>query len=295
MKLGRLFWGYCKGMLLLPYYVKRTYHITQSLAPSGSDQNTQMRDQHIAIYKELEAYNVAFSGELLVIDGVRLVVDPPRVIETINEVILGRGYDFLEDASSYVMIDIGMNVGIASLLKANDPKFKRIYSFEPVKQTYEIALRNIDLNPDLKQKIEPFNFGLSDTTEQMSVKFSPDEIMSVSSEATFDSCFTKNVTRHVIQLRKATEVLEPILKKHRNEKIFVKIDCEGAEFKIMRDLENGGLLSNIDILIAEWHGQKPDPLLEILARTGFFYFLQTIKVKWNVGIIRAVKLRPSCT
>jgi tRNA1(Val) A37 N6-methylase TrmN6 len=82
---------------------------------------------------------------MLTIDGIKLVMYPNRSIETVNEVILKQYYDFSEVAGSHIMIDIGMNVGITTLLKANNPSFHHIYSFEPLKPTYEIARSNMSL------------------------------------------------------------------------------------------------------------------------------------------------------
>ena len=55
--------------------------------------------------------------------------------------------------------------------------------------------------------------------------------MSVSSEGTFDACFTENASEEVIKVKSASEVLSPIFKKHETNRIFLKLDCEGAEFK----------------------------------------------------------------
>jgi hypothetical protein len=114
--------------------------------------------------------------------------------------------------------------------------------------------------------------------------------MSVSSEATFGSCFNANATDEVIQVKSGSEALRPIIEKHKAQKIFVKMDREGAKFKIMSDLQASGLLEYIHVMIIEWHNRPPDELLKTLKDNGFFYFLERINVEWNVGMIKAVRV-----
>lgn len=249
-------------------------------------------DKHKEVYRDVEALEAVVSDRKIVIKGITLNIDPPRVIETVHEVLVRDDYSFGAESARYVMVDIGMNVGIASLSKAADSRFARIYAYEPVAPTYALALRNIELNPALRPKILPFNFGLSDHDEELAIRFTPDHIMSVSSEGTFDTCFSTNVTIERIQLKKASTVLEPIIVEHRRrnkERIFLKLDCEGAEFKILEDLDQSGLLGDIDVTVIEWHGKEPDPILRLLTKNGLLWFKSCINVRWNVGIIKAVR------
>src|SRR5690606_13837023 len=70
-------------------------------------------------------------------------------------------YD-IEIPESSIVIDVGFNVGFASLFFAAKKNVSKIYSFEPVRPTFEQGLNNLCLNTRLSTKIEPFNFGLSD-------------------------------------------------------------------------------------------------------------------------------------
>jgi FkbM family methyltransferase len=60
-----------------------------------------------------------------------------------------------------VFIDIGANIGIASLLLAK-LRGCRVFAFEPVRDTYIDLCANLALNPDLP--ITALNLGLSDTS-----------------------------------------------------------------------------------------------------------------------------------
>jgi len=281
--------SYLKGVALLPFYVKRTYDLARF---SRQNPKAEMEARHAAIYEGVARREGIRQSDRLTIDGITVRIHPPRVIETVNEVILRDDYGFRDDEGPFVMIDVGMNVAITAISKARNPKFTRVYGFEPLRPTYDIAVSNIGLNPAIKDKITTYNFGLSDRDQELRVNYTLDEIMSISSEGTFDSCFAGRGSEEAIRVRRAADVLGPIIESHPKEKIFLKVDCEGAEFKIIPDLDRAGLLRRVTALIIEWHNREPQDLLEILARNGFFYFTERINVEWNVGIIRAVATGP---
>ena len=76
-----------------------------------------------------------------------------------KEVFIERDYDFEVD-EDFVMIDIGFNIGITSLWMAKRPNIKKIYGYEPFKQTYLQGVNNLKNNSKLASKITLFNFGL---------------------------------------------------------------------------------------------------------------------------------------
>jgi FkbM family methyltransferase len=60
-----------------------------------------------------------------------------------------------------VVLDIGANVGNHSVYWGRVLKVKRIYSFEPIKTTFKILAKNIEIN-NLSDKVKIYNVGLSD-------------------------------------------------------------------------------------------------------------------------------------
>lgn len=67
-------------------------------------------------------------------------------------------YNFKNTFDS-IIIDIGSNVGDTALDLTS--KGLTVYGFEPVKELHEISLKNTELNPHLKEKINLFNYGVS--------------------------------------------------------------------------------------------------------------------------------------
>lgn len=74
---------------------------------------------------------------------------------------------YLKDEA--VILDIGANIGNHTIYWGVERHAKKIYSFEPLKGSYGILLKNIELN-DLQNKVVPYNFGLSDEETSASVK-----------------------------------------------------------------------------------------------------------------------------
>jgi FkbM family methyltransferase len=276
---------YIRGAALLPYYVRRIYENT---LPNATEHH-KMTSKHAEILSDLAYLGGQVRPDKISLDGLSIHRTPPRAVETMHEVLVRGDYDFSDSKRRWIMIDIGMNVGITTIKFAANKCFEHVYSFEPLRPTFKLALDNISLNPEVIDKITPFNVGLSDCQCTMDVQFALNDIMSVSSEAVFDECFSGHRTTETIQLQSASTAIGAILERHPELSVFLKIDCEGAEFKIIEDLDKHLGLSRFRVIIIEWHNKDPQPILEALERNRFFYFLTTINVKWNVGLIKAVR------
>jgi hypothetical protein len=113
--------------------------------------------------------------------------------------------------------------------------------------------------------------------------------MSVSSKNTFDECFVPESIEK-IQIEIADIILAPLLKEHEQGRVFLKIDCEGAEYEILPNLVQAGLLKTVDVVIVEWHSGDFQPLVSLLEQEGFFCFIEWHqRDRWKIGIIKAVK------
>ncbi len=184
----------------------------------------------------------------------------------------------------YVMFDIGFNLGFTSLHKAQDKNCVKIYAFEPFVPTYKLAMRNMELNKDLSKKITAFNYGLGDKEETIDVNYNHDRPGAMSS---VKNVFSECDDIEQIQIKNTSEVLEPLFAKHK-EKIFLKIDCEGAEKQILPDLEKSGLIKKVDVIVMEWHFEEPTMLVDLLLRNNFIVF-RLNSMPHELGMIRAYR------
>ena len=220
-------------------------------------------------------------GYLSTIGGITVRERYLTDFDIVNEVLINHSYGFEISGEDCVVIDIGMNVAIASLYFAKMDNVKKVYGFEAFPDTYEQAAANIALNrPEIQNKIVAENFALSDENGKKTVAVSAEE----TGWRNFFSNYQK--TRQVeITCRDAGEVVRDIIDRH-TEKIILKIDTEGAEFPIFEALDRAGCFEKIDIIMMEYHGDS-GRLISILKKYGYKIFMQGKKTV--CGLIHAVK------
>ncbi len=167
-----------------------------------------------------------------------------------------------------ILIDIGMNRAAASLLFATKDNIKRIYAYEPFKPTFETAKNNLKLNPKLSEKIIPLNYGLGKTEAILELPYAADAAVGMST--TYEVCKgRKNIQKEKVIIKDAAKEFIAILEDNNNKHIIVKCDCEGAEFEIFERLDEENILNKIDVVMMEYHFEKPDKLINILTKNNF--------------------------
>lgn len=188
--------------------------------------------------------------------------------------------DILE--KNTVVIDIGMNIGAATLFFAANPNVERVYGFEPFPDTYESALQNIALNDEvIRNKITTFNCALAD--------FDGERDIAVVSETSGWRTTEINVVEKASDKRRikikycdAEKVLKGIMAENSQKHIVIKIDTEGSEFPIFRSFKN--LLRRFDAIVMEYH-RDPKELLSMLRENGYRCITAGVKA---IGMIYAV-------
>lgn len=180
-------------------------------------------------------------------------------------------YDFskihLEEGD--IVIDIGANIGMVSILLAlNNPGIK-VLSFEPIPRLFEYLLKNIKLY-SLENSILPFNFAVSGktSTTRMKASFVDPGGSTMFSEKEMGTSRIDAIYNNI-----KTISLDDIFSAHEINKCkLLKIDCEGAEYDILYETKN---LTNIEYVIGEFHTfnievkgdkYKPENLLSYLKR-----------------------------
>jgi FkbM family methyltransferase len=218
-------------------------------------------------------------GEVIVeIRGVSIRARSIDDIWFVDEVFFKRAYNVIAGKPCCV-IDVGMNIGLATLFLASKASVKEVHSFEPFAATYKRALSNIALNPHLAAKIHPHNFGLADRDEIRTVQIADERF-----RGAFSMWGSARGTPHEIAIRDAAPILKPILSNAAANglKVVGKIDCEGAEFSVFDSLRRDGLLEYFDALMVEWHRSIPSKdqidLLKPLLERNFIAFDTSGKV-----------------
>lgn len=162
-------------------------------------------------------------------------------------------YDFnIDFKEGDIVIDIGANVGMVSILLAKKFPFLKIYSFEPLKENYDNFIKNIELNNIPKEVITAENKAVTKDGRLIT--------MSINSANKGGSSTTDVISINSIMTKENSQVesitLEEIFNKYNINKLkLLKIDCEGSEYEILYNTDTN-LLKNIENLRGEFHENK---------------------------------------
>ena len=255
----------------LPEFVRRNYSAIRRLADLGVD------------------FDV---GETITatVQAITCRVHSEEELQLFTELFFINEYTFISPVDC-VAIDIGMNVGLTSLLLANNPKVTAVHAFEPFATPYARAAANIAMNPRLEPKITAYPFGLADRKEALEVKVQDTNTVGVSIAGTSVGA------EETIHIASAAETLRPIIDsaKAAGQRVVMKVDCEGSEFAIFEDLERAGLFQSIDVMMIEWHKwwdptKTQTDLIRPMVKSGLFTFDRTNPDNPMAGSLYAVRL-----
>jgi FkbM family methyltransferase len=221
-----------------------------------------------------KGFGVDFVGcdPILTFEGVRFFARCDDDFIFISDVLIEGTYS-LHFKKPIAVVDVGMNIGLASLKFAAQPNVKRVYSFEPFEPTFRRAADNLALNTAIGSKIRARNVGLAGADQ--------DAIFHVPPAGDSGCMTTLDVaggTPVRVVLRKAADVFDAIIKRSREDglEVFAKIDCEGAEYEIFESLDSADLLGAVRGFMVETHGHVRGKfhgdVVEILKRAGFVIY-----------------------
>ncbi len=206
----------------------------------------------------------------------------------INEIFGRRDYEFGTLTDS-IFIDVGANVGDSALYAALNPDIKKVYSYEPFKTTYNMALENIDLNPELKQKILIYNYGWGEKDCEINITEFEESGSSINSTSDFflQSCKEKRKNSFAkVVIKEAAGILKNIMINNPKCNFILKMDIEGTEYDCFHNLQKNDLLKYIDVIFLEWHKRGYEELTDILEKNSFIWFNE--KFHQDIGFIKAV-------
>lgn len=240
---------------------------------------------------KMAGYKVLFLKNKICISGNNILIhgNSENTILTAHGVLCCREYDFFFKENC-IVIDIGLNIGITSIFLAQKNNVKKIYAYEPFMPTYQQAIRNLNNNPGIKEKMEFFSFGLGEENKQLTIHYNEDQPGSMS---TVSDLYQDSPVIECIEIRQASAVLKEIFDNHLELKKVLKIDCEGAELEILQDLQNNNLLSKIDLILLEWHLGYHEQLKELFLNCGFTFTCRH-DIPGKQGVIIACRNELNC-
>ena len=226
-------------------------------------------------------------GFLVYFFNLKIYVESVEEFYILSEVFIEKDYNFIT-SEKVVIVDIGTNIGIASLFFSAMENVEKIYSFEPVLQTYNQAKLNFE-NNSISKKIAVFsNFGLGKNNREETFIFDKKVKGNTGVRGKLSNSYANNADVELAQviIKNASEEFNTIINQNPNNKIVVKMDCEGAEYEIFESLSNE-ILQSVSIFMIEWHDKGSDVIVQKLLENNFNIFLRELAP--NAGIIYASK------
>jgi FkbM family methyltransferase len=185
--------------------------------------------------------------------------DPQEFLHAIKEIFEEQCYH-QTFPSNALIIDCGSNIGISILYLKKIAPDARIIAFEPDEANYEILKKNIEINQ------------LNHIQLNKAAVWTENTELSFLVTGSMGSTIAMNHGTNTVQVKALR------LKDFMHQKVdFLKIDIEGAEYQVLRDIADN--LKNVNCLFLEYHGtyQQNDELLEILNiihNAGFSFYIK---------------------
>lgn len=229
-----------------------------------------LNNTHIDEIKETEKGIIFTSG------GMSILINNESNAGNFYEIVCRKMYEYHTISTGNIVLDIGMNTGVASLFFASKENVTKVYAYEPFAATVADARKNFDLNPRISEKIKVFNLGVSNKNTKISVPVFEGGAMQASVNEDFIRIHHANEIEKKqsaqIELRDIKDILAEIMESEgvsENNDFVLKIDCEGEEYNIIDRLNEYGYLTRISALLIEWHHKGPDSLVKTLKENNF--------------------------
>lgn len=203
----------------------------------------------------------------------------------IKEVWISKVYDQfgIKVEKGDTVIDIGAHIGVFSTYAATLSETGKIYAFEPFMDNFKMLEQHKLMNQ--KENLFVFNKGVSDTAGKKTLFLSPDN------NTGGHSLHLKNHSSNKIEIE--TIQLGAFCKEHNIHQIdFLKLDCEGAEFEILKS--NESILDKVQKVVMECHpyaNHTVSEMIGLLERNEFEIMRETHKSLEDIQMLYARKNR----
>tara|TARA_B100000035_G_scaffold93449_1_gene79070 strand:- start:16 stop:813 length:798 start_codon:yes stop_codon:yes gene_type:complete len=144
----------------------------------------------------------------------------------------------------FYFLDIGSNIGYFSLVAGSNKKLRKIFSIEANPVIKKHLDKNLNLNFS-KKKYETYNLAISNKIGKLNFYINKKDSGS-------SSLIKKNKFSKLIRVKsKNFKLFNEIGNKIKKKKVVVKIDVEGKDLEVLKELKKSNIFKNIFYLYIE--------------------------------------------
>jgi FkbM family methyltransferase len=199
---------------------------------------------------------------------------PTELLHGLKEIFVDEIYKQHLPTKPFI-IDCGANIGLSIIYMKNLYPMATILAFEPDERNFELLKNNIE------------NFGFEQVEIRREAVWIENTILQFASEGSMSSRIDNNVSGNTIPVKAIR------LKDYLNKPVdFLKIDIEGAEYQVMKDISDQ--LHFVNHLFLEYHGNfeqnaELTQLFELLVEKGFSYYIKEATSVYDTPLDRLKK------
>jgi FkbM family methyltransferase len=199
-----------------------------------------------------------------------------------REIFIHGDYDFAAAREDPLILDGGANIGMATLYFTWRYPKAEVHAFEPDPDTFALLKQNLETNG--LTRAHAHQVALAGKSGRVTL-FRDESDPGYPSMSTVESRMPKDAT--MVDAVALSAFLDRQLP--GREVDLLKLDIEGAEESVIRELASSGALARVRELIVEYHhhiGDEPSKLgsfLGILEHTGFCYQLRAKAAPLTAG------------
>lgn len=234
--------------------------------------------------RQIDKLLVLADGRIQLFFGnISIKVSSEDEFNNVCEVFVKQTYAFfINNQKKNIIFDVGMNVGDTALYFSQLDHVEKVYGFEPFVETFLAAKDNLMDNPE-QNKINIFQYGISNENMERMITFNNDMTCGQSTiidirEKAYEKYLNwglieeNNEQVEQIEVKRASEIFDPIINQYSMHNIVLKMDCEGEEYNILEELLQSGVLEKIKFIMMEWHYRGNQIILDMLKKAGFSWW-----------------------
>lgn len=291
-----------KYIVIMLYDIQECLCVSRNLLMGGVDCEKILLGHSLYGYysQRVNRISILSNGNMeLMVGKINLQVRSKDEFNNVLEVLVNHVYHYyINNEKNDIVLDVGMNIGSASAYFINNEKTEKVFAYEPFGETFAVAKDNLKEYLLKSDKIEIFQYGISDENAERTVGFN---VNMTCGQSTIGSVReyaygrymamglvdSENEKNEIVHVRKASEVFRPIMQKYPLCNIVLKMDCEGEEYGILENLHGEGILSDFAFIMMEWHYKGKEECLRYLREAGFSYWCNDESD--DIGVIYAYK------